>query len=282
MISSFLSSWGLFHNTYITGWCLAALLSLVGVVVVAKDQIFLGLAVSQASLLGVATGMWLTTALAFGPTLASDGELWLSLCSISFGMFAAFISSRSRVFGGESAEAMTGWVYATAASAAVLLLSRSPHGLEEVHRLLSSTIIGASASDVVIFGLLLLATLVAAARWREAITLLVMDPEMAGAVGLPVRRCNAVLSLWAALAIGLSIRVSGLLFTFGSLILPALIAKNVVHEVRSIFWAAPLIAVATTLCAFVLAHHYDLPPGQMAVALQGIVLAFIWIVRQRF
>lgn len=281
MIESFLASWSLFHNTYITGWFLAALLSLVGVVVVARDQIFLGLAVSQASLLGVALGMWLASALPHEPASTLPSELWLSLWSISFGAMAAFLTSRPWGFGRESSEAITGWVYATAASVAVLVLSRSPHGLEEVHRLLSSTIIGASATDVVTFGFLLLLTVVAAARWYEAITLLVMDADMAGAVGLAVRPCNAVLSLWAAFAIGLSIRVSGLLFTFGSLILPALIAKNVVPEVRAMFWAAPLIALATTLCAFVLANYYDLPPGQVAVALQGLSLACAWLLRRR-
>lgn len=279
MIASFIESWHLFHHTYITGWCLAALLSLVGVVVVARDQIFLGLAVSQASLFGVATGMWTAAVLLHQSDGSPYGELGLSACSIFFAMLAALVTSRVRSFGRESPEAMTGWVYATAASAAVLLLSRSPHGLEEVHRLLSSTIIGATRTDVVMFSLLLLVTIVAAARWHDAITLLVMDAEMAGAVGLSVQRWNAALSLWAALTVGLSIRVSGLLFTFGSLILPALIAKNVVREVRSMFWAAPFIAVTTTLCAFVFANAYDLPPGQVAVALQGLLLPVAWSTR---
>ena len=59
MIESFLQSWPLFHDVYIAGVLIALLLSLVGVAVVARDQIFVGAAVSEASLLGIAAGIWL-------------------------------------------------------------------------------------------------------------------------------------------------------------------------------------------------------------------------------
>ena len=39
-------------------WLIALLLSMIGVLVIAKDQIFLSAAVSQASTLGIALGMW--------------------------------------------------------------------------------------------------------------------------------------------------------------------------------------------------------------------------------
>ena len=40
---------------------------------------------------------------------------------------------------------MTGW-YLTAASVSILVVSHSPHGLEEIHRLLSSTSSGPVAA----------------------------------------------------------------------------------------------------------------------------------------
>ena len=43
----FLASWSLFGTTYVVGLASAALLSLVGVQVVAQDKIFLGAAVAQ-------------------------------------------------------------------------------------------------------------------------------------------------------------------------------------------------------------------------------------------
>ena len=49
MIGRFLESWPLFHNAYLGGWLIGVLLATLGVLVVARDQIFIGAAISQAS-----------------------------------------------------------------------------------------------------------------------------------------------------------------------------------------------------------------------------------------
>lgn len=59
MIAAFLDSWSLFQNTYLAGWAIAVALAVTGVWVVARNQIFLGIAVSQASALGIAVALWL-------------------------------------------------------------------------------------------------------------------------------------------------------------------------------------------------------------------------------
>jgi ABC-type Mn2+/Zn2+ transport systems, permease components len=78
MIEEFLLSWNLFHNSYLAGWWMALLLSLIGVLVVARDQIFLSAAVSQGSTLGVAFGMWL------GGVVVGEAWPWLrsERCSV--------------------------------------------------------------------------------------------------------------------------------------------------------------------------------------------------------
>ena len=66
---------------------------------------------------------------------------------------------------------------------------------------------------------------------------------------------------------GLSIRVSGTLYTFGCLVLPALVAKHLVREVRALIWVAPALAVAAAVVGFVFANYWDTPPAHMTVAL---------------
>lgn len=56
--------------------------------------------------------------------------------------------------------------------------------------------------------------------------LLSVDPTMAAAVGMSPRGWSVVSAIWLGAAIGLSIRVSGMLYTFGCLVLPALAARN--------------------------------------------------------
>ncbi len=279
MIANFLLSWPLFHNAYISGWLIGILLSLIGVLVVARDQIFIGAAVSQAATMGIAIGM------VVGSLLTSDEQSWVrshvfhGIMGGLLAILAALFTTRgSKTAGRESHEAITGWVFLVSVSSSVLLLSHSPHGLEEVNHILSSTIVGATATDVWLFTALTLLTAGALAFWYQPTLLVVLDPEMARAVGVPVGRWDAALSIWLGIAIGFSIHVSGVVYAFACLVLPALIAKNLGREVRTMFFLAPLASLGTGIVAFVLANHYDFPPGQMATACLCLLLAVAWFV----
>ena len=100
MITRFLASWALFSHAYITAWLIGILLSLVGVLVVARDQIFLGAAVSQAATLGIAVAMVL------GDLLSGDHLAWLrsdsalSVIAVSFAVLAALLTAHRRQSGG--------------------------------------------------------------------------------------------------------------------------------------------------------------------------------------
>jgi ABC-type Mn2+/Zn2+ transport system permease subunit len=276
LIAEFLSTWPLFQNTYLSGWCIAVLLSLVGVPVVARNQIFIGAAVSQSAMLGIALGMLLG---AWSGAQWLESESFLSAIGSGFAVLGALITGRARAQG-ESYEAVTGWVFLLSGSLSILVVAHSPHGMEEIHRLMASTIIGATEVDVEIFLALAAATAVALLLWHRPLRLLVMDREMAAAVGVPVGWCDSALSVWLGLAVGLSIRISGVAYTFGCLVLPALVAKNLCREVASMFWVAPAVAVASSAVSFVLANHYDFPPAQIAVALLCACLVAAWSARR--
>jgi ABC-type Mn2+/Zn2+ transport system permease subunit len=280
VIADFAGSWALFHNTYLVGWLISLLLALIGVLVVARDQIFIGAAVSQASTLGIAMalgiGAW--ASLETAPWLRSDA--FLSAMAVACSVIAALLTARSGDIGQESHEAITGWVFLVSASVSVLIVAHSPHGLDEIHRLLSSSIIGATRSDVWIFASLLVCTSLGIGLYHRSIMLFIMDPAMAAAVGVKVVWVSILLSAWLGLAVGLSIRVAGMLYTFGCLVLPALAAKILCRKVRPMFVVAPLMAVATATVGFALANRYDDPPAQMTVALLCLCVAVAWVVRR--
>lgn len=286
MAGSFFASWTLFRYSYLEGWLVGLLLSLIGVIVVARDQIFIGAAVSQASTLGIALAL---CASGIFP-LHHDGNLshgtsWLccdsfqAMMAVAFSMLAALITSWANRTKRESHEAITGWVFLVSASLSVLVVAHSPHGLEEIRRIHSSSIIGATATDVGVFAVLLVMTVLFLAATHQRLLLFVMDPSMAAAVGMKVGRWAMFESLWLGLAVGLSIRASGMLFTLGSLVLPALVAKNLCREVRWMFFVAPAVALATNTVGFVLANYYDFPPAQMNVALTCLLLLVAWLFR---
>lgn len=279
MIESFFASWPLFHNTYLSGWLIGIVLSLIGVLIVARDQIFIGAAVSEASLLGIAVAILL------GSWITLDEHHWVrsdvfhATVGGAFSVMAALFTARgSRMAGRESHEAVTGWVFLLSVSLSILLMSHSPHGLEEVHRLLSSTLIGATRTDVGIFASMTTVTIVALWYSHRPALLIVMDREMAQAVGLRVGWWDTLFSIWLGTVVGFSIHVAGVIYAFASLVLPALIAKNLSREVHTMFFLSPLVALTTGILSFMLANYYDYPPGQMATAVLCFSLVVAWFV----
>ena len=77
-------------------------------------------------------------------------------------------------------------------------------------------------------------------------------------------------SSWLGIVIGFAIHVSGVVYAFASLVVPALIAKNLGRTARSLFFLPTCISLDTGVTAFVLANHYDFPPGQAAA---------VWLLR---
>ena len=278
MIDSFVSSWPLFQNAYLSGWLIGILLSLIGVLVVARDQIFIGAAVSQASLLGIAVGIWSGGLL--GAHSWWNSDLVHSFMGGLFAVLAAFLTTGGgRRAGQETPEAITGWVFLFSVSTSILLLAHSPHGMEEVNRLLSSTIIGARVEDVWIFASMTLLTGSALVVYYRSVLLITLDPVMARAAGLRTGLWNGLLSTWLGLAVGFSIRVSGVVFAFASLVLPALIAKSLSRTAGNLFILAPLVSLGVSVFAFIVANAYDYPPGQMAAACLALLLAAAWLFR---
>lgn len=280
MISDFIASWALFQNTYLAGALIAALLSVLGVVVVARDQIFIGAAISQASIVGLAVGMLVGHYAHVSEAGWYEVDTFVSLFGGLFAVVGALVTTRAGERWQVSRESVTGWVFLFGMSFSVLLVAHSPHGLEEVHRLVTSTLIGARGADVVIFTLMAIATASVFVRWHREIILVVMDPEMARAVGVPVSMWDRGLYIGLGFAVAFSLRVSGMVYTFGYLVLPALIAKSVCHEVRTTLVLAPAAGVGSALAAFVVAHAYDLPPAHVAVAILVAGAALAWLVAE--
>ena len=273
MIRDFIASWPLFAPTYLTGWLLAILLPLLGVYVVARNQIFMGAAIAQASTLGIALSMIAASCLSAFHIHALENSATVGAVVFAGAASLAMSLSYGRR---ESHEAVAAWIFLVSASLSVLVVAHSPHGLDEIQRLASSSLIGATRGDVFLYALLTLLTAGFFFRHHRTLTLLALDPDMAASVGHAPRRWFPAMAIILGLVIGFSIRSAGLLYTFGCLVLPALIAKNLVRTIRPLYFVSPLLGLATSVAGFILAHRLDLPPAQNTIALQAILLGLCW------
>ena len=279
-IENIVPAWALFGSSWCAGALVAICLAVPGVVCLAREQIFIGAAVAQASTAGVAVGLALLPFLAGTASHAhvhgARQKAITAVCAIFAAVLAATMTAPGRRQRQGSPESRTGWVFLVSAALSVLLLVNSPHGAHEIARLVASSVLGATAIDAGIFALGALLTLVGAFLARERLVLLAIDPTWA--VLADMRRSSWELGLvvWVGIVCGLAIPVSGFLFVFGCLILPAMIARNICRELRQQLWVAPLAALLTTVVGFVIAHQQDWPPAPVVVVLLAALVPLTW------
>ena len=148
-----------------------------------------------------------------------------------------------------------------------------------LRRMQASTVIGAETSDVVIFGVLLFLGLVLIwMYWRELV-LFLSDPVMAAAVGMRVAAWNVMLALIVGLVVGLSVRSAGMMFTFGCMAFPAMIAKQWSVQIKSLFWVSPLVALVMAFLGLFVSYCFQLPPALVIVAMLGGLALIAYVMR---
>src|SRR5262245_24935492 len=147
--------------------------------VIAREVVFVDIALAQIAALGS------TTAFLFGYDLASL-ESYAS--ALGFTVLGALVlaltrSPERRV----SQEAVIGVVYAVSSAGAVLLADRSPHGAEHLRSMLVGSILSVRGADVLKVGALYSA--IGAFHWlcRRAFFLISTDPARAYREGWRVR-----------------------------------------------------------------------------------------------
>ena len=271
MIDAFISGFSLFWQTYLTTILMSAVLGCAGVLVVTRGQVFIAAAIAQASLLGIAVSLLFN----FGNTV---------IPAVAFSVGASlFIGGSGNAAGGgrrHGLDERTALVFLLSGSLGVLLLSSYPSGLRELQSAAASSLFGVDTVDFVlflIFGLVLLISLV---LMRSKLVLFILDPVMAAAVGLDILKWSMVISGILGLMTGLAIQSSGMLFTFGALVLPAMAARNICREVGTLFLASPILGVLGALIGLFLSAGMDLPPGQTTVVVQCSILILSWVWRQ--
>ena len=280
MIAVLAQTWELFGDALCTGLLLAMVLPLLGIVLVLRQQMFLAAAIGQSANCGLAVAIWagLGGHAAVGH---AHGESLGLLVGLGFAVASAVLSLRALSLGGTSPEARAVWMFLCGGSAAMLLLAEAPHGLQEVQRLMLSSLLGASPADVWIAAGLLLVSVAALQRYRRRLLLWAIDPLTAQVHGTSVGWLDVLVGCWLGLALGFAIHATGLVFTFGTTILPVLVAREVAPSLRAVLWSAPAVGGLAYALAFWLGDRFDLPPGQCTVAVLGAAALLARVVCRR-
>jgi len=253
----------LFRNAVLGGLLVALVCSLLGVYVVLRRLVLLGVALPQAGAAGIAAAFFLT-AHVHQPMAAHSSALLGSLLA-TFGALALLVAGQR---GGRSpAEWSVGALFAVASAATVIFVAMNPTGDLEVTNLLRGELLSLSDGDLVVLAVVSGIALALFFAYGREILLASFDPEFARTVGHDPRRADALLFLLLGGAISLGVMDAGPLVVFGFLVLPALAALRVAPGLGAALAIAGAIGAACSVGGFAVAYRLDLPTGPTSVAL---------------
>jgi zinc transport system permease protein len=239
-------------------------LSVIGVYLTIRRVVFLGLVLANAATMGAAVAQ----------ALAWPTEVISVIAALATALALGALPSPHRVSG----ESITGWAYAAAASATVLILAGTTAADADTLHLLYGNVLAVSPGHA--SGLVVLALVVGLVHvlFGSRFLLVTFDVEAAQVAGVNTRLWSICLNLSIGVMAAAAVHEIGALPTFSLLTLPPMASLLIMRRIVATFVVSAAIGVAAMCAGLALAFHLDLPPGPVSVALLALAVVIAAIV----
>jgi zinc transport system permease protein len=233
-----------------------AALGIIGVYLVIRRVVFLGLVLANAATVGAAVG----EAFNWAPEIVSI------VAAVAAALGLGLVQRPRRV----SAESLMGWAYAAASSASVLILAVVAAPDADTLHMLFGNLLAVSVSHVV--GLAIVAVVIVSAHilFSQRFLLVTFDAEAAQVAGVNARLWSLGLNLLVGIAAATAVHEIGALLTFALLTLPAMAALLVTTNIRATFTTAAGLGAILPCLGLAISFYFDLPAGPASVALLSV------------
>ena len=252
---------------------LPALLVYLGLHIIHRGVIFVDLALAQVATLGTCFCLML------GHDVHDAHTLYWSI-AFTLGGALLFAFTRSEKEHRLPQEAVIGVVYVVAAAAAILLLSRSAEGNEELKKTLVGDILTVKSSEILrTLGLYIV---IALTHWvlRKKFMTLTFRPEEARAQGLSIRGWDFIFYALFGAVVTTFVQIGGVLLVFSYLIIPSLCAMLMARSLPRMLACGWGIAVVGGLGGLTASYQLDFPAGAAIVcALAALLVVTAILVR---
>lgn len=245
---------------------LSGILIYLGLHVIARKVIFVDLALAQIAALGATYAL----TLGYDP---NDDTLAVSLFSLAFtfvgaGAFAITRMRREKV----PQEAFIGIIYAAASAAAILALSKSATGGEELKHMLVGDILLVSLPTVIQMAILYVGIGIFHFIFRKKFLAISLDPERTEAAGTNLRSWDLIFYMSFGVVIVKSVAIAGVLLVFSYLVVPAVVAQMFSDTVMGRLVLGWLVAILASMLGIVWSFYADYPTGPAVVVMLGLLL----------
>jgi ABC-type Mn2+/Zn2+ transport system permease subunit len=233
-----------------------ASLGLIGVYLVIRRVVFLGLVLANAAVVGAAAA----------EVFHWPSEIASVVTSVAAALGLGLVQRPRRV----SAESVMGWAYAAAASAPVLILASVAAPDTDTLHMLFGNLLAVSVSHAVGLAMVALVVGLAHALFSQRFLLVTFDAEAAQVAGVNTRLWSVGLNLLIGVAAATAVHEIGALLTFALLTLPAMAALLVTTNMRTTFITAAGLGATLPCLGLAVSFYVDLPAGPASVALLSI------------
>lgn len=268
----------LLRNSVYTSMLVGFCCPLVGVYLVLRRLVFMGVALPQISSTGIAIALSLPLWLGYSSFHGSQSEHALALTgSIIFSITAILLLAFLERRGHGLPEGRLGVVYVVSSALSILLLALNPHGEIGLLDLLKGEIITISNFDLIITASVFVLVVITLALFNKEILLVSFDRSMAITLGKNVVFWDVLLYLLLGLTVSISVLSVGPLIAFGFLLIPSLTGHLFARSMKQLSLLSSCIGGITAFLGFWIAYRWDLPIGPVDVVLLGIVYTAGWI-----
>src|SRR5256885_9167952 len=240
------------------------LLVYLGLHVVQRGIIFIDIAMAQMASLGICIALLI----GYEPENLMAYVIGLGVTLVGAAIFAVTGKRESRV----PEEAIIGINYVVAAAAAVLLLSRSAHGNEEIRNMLVGDITVVSAAEVWKCFVVFVAVGALHFALRKNFLLVSFQREEAYRRGWRVRWWDFFFYATFGIVVTIFVRVAGVLLVFSYLIVPAVCAVTLARRISMRLLIGWGISLLGGIAGLFVSFWGDFPSGAAIVCTFGALL----------
>ena len=264
----------LLQNALYGGLIIGFVAPLVGLYLVGRRMVFLGVALPQVATAGVA-GAFFWHAL-FHQGQLHEGDFWLALAGSTVFTLAAILGLALLESSGRSrTEGRTGVLYAFAGALSLLLVASDRIAEVGILGLMKGEIITIPTGELLVLAVGYAVIVLALWVFKKELLLVSVDRDLALSLGKKVLAWDVVLYLIIGTTISLGVLLVGPLVMFGFLIVPPLIASRLTTGIRHLPLAASLVGGLAAFVGFAVSYRLDWPTGPTDVALVCAMLALV-------
>lgn len=234
-----------------------------GIHIIERQVIFVDLSLAQIAAMGA------SLALLFSFPLHSPQTYWFSLSATVIGALL-FALSRTRS-GKIPQEAIIGIIYAVSAALAILILSRTADGDEEIRHMLVGNILLVDLRTILKMAVLY--SVIGLLHWRFHSVFNLISTDYAGALkqGVQVRKWDFLFYLTFGIVVTSSVDIAGVLLVFSYLIVPAASAILFTSKFRHKLVIGWCLGLLVSVIGISSSYVFDLPTGAAVIGCFGLI-----------